>query len=262
MEPTQYILKCLKCGKEYEDKAWRLTCDDQSKPGHGPSLLRAMYSQHNFTFYDNVPGILAVRSWLPVTRSLSVKECQMIEGRGAPVVYHSTGLANALGLTDLWIGFSGYDPSRGACMNSCTFKELEALCCCLRADPEQARTRSLVVASAGNTARAFAQVYSDTMTPVLIVIPEPALSNMWALHPFSPQVRLVTVCGAGADYTDAIKLLLPPYVILQDAFCRLAGLLAQQPECYPEGGALNVARRDGMGIVVLNAARAMHKIPQ
>jgi len=50
----------------------------------------------------------------------------------------------------------------------------------------------------------------------------------------------------GNDYTDAINL---------------AGRVAKLPGMIPEGGARNVARRDGMGTVMLDAAVTIGKMP-
>jgi cysteate synthase len=50
----------------------------------------------------------------------------------------------------------------------------------------------------------------------------------------------------GNDYTDAINL---------------AGRIAKLPGMVPEGGARNVARRDGMGTMMLDAAVTIGKMP-
>jgi cysteate synthase len=50
----------------------------------------------------------------------------------------------------------------------------------------------------------------------------------------------------GNDYTDAINL---------------AGRIVKLPGMVPEGGARNVARRDGMGTMMLDAAVTIGKMP-
>ena len=63
-------------------------------------------------------------------------------------------------------------------MPTCSFKDLEAPPTMQRLR-EQAESSTLVVASAGNTARAFAQVASLTGQPLVLFVPEKALSRMW-----------------------------------------------------------------------------------
>ncbi|MBD3285357.1 cysteate synthase, partial [candidate division WOR-3 bacterium] len=105
--------------------------------------------------------------------------------------------------------------------------------------------RTLVVASAGNTARAFAEICSVNDLPLLLVVPEVGFKNLWSTKPFSDSIILVGVTG-GADYFDAIKL---------------SGMIAALPGYVPEGGAKNVARRDGMGTSVLAAVTTAGRIP-
>src|ERR1700722_4219135 len=71
-----------------------------------------------------------------------------------PGSYRSQALADRLGLSDLWIAFNGWWPERGATVPTGTFKDLEAFAV-LGRFPSHER-RPLVVASAGNTAAAFA----------------------------------------------------------------------------------------------------------
>lgn len=68
---------------------------------------------------------------------------------------------------------------------------------------------------------------------------------MWSTKPFADSVKLVAVT-ADADYSDAIKL---------------SGMIAKLPGYVPEGGAKNVARRDGMGVSVLAAVTTADRIP-
>jgi cysteate synthase len=96
------------------------------------------------------PGIFRFADWLPVSRTLP--------GKGYPVTYRSESLARKLGLERLYITFSGYWPEKGAAMSTGTFKECEAYAVCARYPQESCRI--LVVASAGNTARAFLKVAS------------------------------------------------------------------------------------------------------
>ena len=65
---------------------------------------------------------------------------------------------------------------------------------------------SLVVSSAGNTARAFHRACSRYDVPALIVVPEHSLPLLWSTRRAAArQVRLAVLEG-GADYADAIEL--------------------------------------------------------
>ena len=161
---------------------------------------------------------------------------------GRPVVFRSQRLAARLGMDELWLAFSGWWPERAAFMETCSFKELEAAAVLARL-PE-GFDRFLVVASAGNTARAFLQAASRIGAPVLAVVPRSALPMLWLTVDRGPRALLVAVDG---DYADAIEL---------------AGKVAARGDCSPEGGARNVARRDGMGTVLLAAAEAMGALPR
>jgi len=161
---------------------------------------------------------------------------------GATVTYRSESLSHELGI-DLHVAFNGYWPEIGADMKTCSFKELEAPPTIVRA--REHGGRALVLASAGNTGRAFAYLSTLTGFPLIIVVPERNVDRLWipGREP-GPSVRLIAV--RDADYSDAIAL---------------AGRIAGQPGLLPEGGAKNVARRDGMGTVMLDAALAMKAMP-
>jgi cysteate synthase len=104
----------------------------------------------------------------------------------------------------------------------------------------------VVVASAGNTGRAFLQIASRHGLAVTVVVPERCLPALWTTVERSPQARLVTL-GGDADYLDSIVL---------------SDLIAALPGFYPEGGAKNVARRDGMGTTMLAGAEALGEVPE
>lgn len=230
-EATEYKLRSLVTGELFDDTGWLLDAPDQLKPG----LIRAVYSHQQMNPKDASYGIYRFADWLPVNR--------MLHGSSAPVTYKSTGLAKLLGLENLYITFSGYWPEKGVSMTTCSFKETEAYSVCARMDPAQPNV--LVVASAGNTARAFAKVCSDNNIPLLLCVPEDNLNALWFETPLNPCVKLIA-SRSGCDYFDAIHL--------SNLACQCEGFIA-------EGGAKNVARRDGMGTTMLSAATHIGKIP-
>jgi len=231
LKPTEYILKSVNTGKEFNDSGWTLEAPNEDKP----TLIRAIYSKKQIDVKDQSWGIYRFADWLPVHKTL--------EGSSAPVTYKSKGLANYLGLTNLYITFSGYWPEIGSNFPTCSFKETEAYSVCGRLSSDEKKV--LVVASAGNTARAFAKVCSDNNIPLLLCVPEDNLEALWFNKPINDCVKLV-VTKSGSDYFDAIHL--------SNLACGLDNFFA-------EGGAKNVARRDGMGTTVLSAVNEIGKIP-
>lgn len=229
--PTGYKLASVVTGRVFDDAGW--TLDDPE--GSSPSLVRAVYDQKSFNPRGDLKGIYRYADWMPVKRTLK-KSC-------APVTYKSKGLAKYLGLNNLYITFSGWNPKIGAKMQTCSFKETEAFSVCARLDRKEKRT--LVVQSAGNTARAFAQVCSDNDIPVVICIPEDNKHDLWFHHKLNKCVKVIAA-PHGSDYYDAITL---------------GEKLASDPGYFLEGGAKNVARRDGMGTTILSFAEKVKRIP-
>ena len=228
---TKYQLQSLCCGERFDDQNWELNCPNNDEP----SLIRAIYDNEQLIVDDTLPGLYKFASWLPIHK--------ILKGSGAPVTFKSIGLAKELGLTNLYITFNGYWPEKGALMETGTFKECEAYSVCARFNENSDGV--MVVASAGNTARAFAKVCSDNKIPVLICVPEDNLNALWFSQEIDPCVKLIAA-ESGGDYFDAIHL--------SNLACHIEGF-------YPEGGAKNVARRDGMGTTVLSAVTTIGKIP-
>ena len=83
------------------------------------------------------------------------------------MTYKSEGLAEYLGLSNLYITFNGYWPERNAMMKTGSFKECEAFTVCARTNAFN--DKIMVVASAGNTARAFGRVCSGESYPVVVM---------------------------------------------------------------------------------------------
>ena len=228
---TKYHLINVADGREFEDSGWTLA-DSESE---SPSLVRAVYENKLFTPREDLDGIYRYAGWMPVKR--------ILKNSSAPVTYKSKGLASFLGLENLYITFSGWNPKIGAKMRTCSFKETEAYS--ILARMEAYERRILVVQSAGNTARAFAQICSDNRIPVVICVPQDNLHDLWFRKPLRKCVKLVAV-PHGCDYYDAISL---------------GEKLSTDPGFLLEGGAKNIARRDGMGTTILSCVEQMGRIP-
>lgn len=230
----EYVLRCVSDGSEQPGNS--LGCP------HDNSLLRAEYQARQM-IPKRLPGIWRFLDWLPVHGTIAAAD-------GAPVTYKSQGLARELSLENLFISFNGCWPEKGAHLPTCSFKDLEAAPT-MQKLIEREDSSTLVVASAGNTARAFAHVSRLTGQPLLLFVPEKALSRMWTILPAEERsdmsqdnLKLIAVKG---DYYDAIVA---------------AEHVQSRPGFMAEGGARNIARRDGMGTVMIDATLHIGKIPK
>jgi len=226
MRAAKYGLICAGCGEPVEASR----CPDCPD-----ALLRTDYAAKTFR-PSAIGGIFRYADWLPPSGTF--------ETPIGPSVYRSERLAESLGLQRLYIGFNGYAPEVGARNLTGSFKDFEALPTLLRFQEEG--KDSVILASAGNTARAFA--YAGTLLdfPIYAVVPEAMLDRCWLPVRASGAVRLIVLSASG-DYAEAI---------------RLASRLSERFELPPEGGARTVARRDGMGTSLLEFARQVGKLPR
>lgn len=222
---SHFEIVCRNCGTVLKE-TYCAFCEHCSG-----ALLVSRYKERMFSEGDG-EGIWRF-NWLPVHGRK-----QFASG---PVVYKSEGLARRLGLDDLYISFSGYWPERGAGVRTCTFKEFEAAV--VMENSRENSIEGLVVASAGNTARAFAHLSARAGYPVIIVVPRMCLGEMWYLKSATYVPTLVVNDG---DYSDAIDL---------------ARRVASEAGMPFEGGVKNIAKRDGLGIVLLEAVAKTGRLP-
>ncbi len=231
--PTKYHLQTVATGRVFADEGW--TLDD--KQCDKPSLVRPIYEKKQLELREGQDlGLYRYADWLPIK--------SLLGSPSEPVTYKSEGFAKRLGLDNLFITFNGWWPERDARMTTCSFKEMEAYSVCARLGGDQ-KDKVLVVASAGNTARAFAKVCSDNGIKLLLCVPQDNINALWFDKPLSPCVKLITT-ESGSDYFDAINL--------SNVVCEMDGYLA-------EGGAKNVARRDGMGTTMMSATTFIGRTP-
>ncbi len=228
---NEYKLLNIATGRIFDDQGWTLADPEYEKP----SLIRTVYNKKMLENPGERTDFYKYSCWLPVKRFLN--------GSAPTVTFKSRKLASVLKTDNLYISFSGYCPEVGAAMSTCSFKETEAYSVCGRL--EKGNGKVMVVASAGNTARAFAKVCSDNHIPLLIVVPQENLDALWFSSPVDECVKLICT-PKGTDYFDAIDL--------STKICS-SGLF------FEEGGAKNVARRDGMGTTVLSAVSEIGEIP-
>jgi cysteate synthase len=222
---SHFSIRCRKCGKVLEN-AYCAFCEHCKD-----ALLVTEYHDKQFRERDT-DGIWRF-NWLPVHGPRF--------SQPGPLVYRSQRLAEQLGLENLYIAFNGYWPEKGAFLETCTFKEFEAAAVLQNA--RENGVEGLIVASAGNTARAFAHLSTKTGFPVVIVVPRMCLGEMWYLE---RSTAVPTLAVGDGDYADSI-----------DVAKKIA--LARG---FPfEGGVKNIAKRDGLGIVMLEAVSKIGKLP-
>ncbi len=222
---SHYSIQCRACGKIIENTycAFCEHCKD--------ALLVTTY--HDARFRENDENGIWRFNWLPVHSPET--------HQSGPVVYQSTELAAHLDLRSLFIAFNGYWPERGALLETCTFKEFEAAVVLQNA--RESGVEGLIVASAGNTARAFAHLSTVTGFPVIIVVPRMCLEEMWYLE---RSAAVPTLAVGDGDYADSIDV------------ARKIALARGFPF---EGGVKNIAKRDGLGIVMLEAVSKIGRLP-
>jgi cysteate synthase len=236
-----YTLVCAHCGSCQADDGFMLDCPQQradahehtEAPGHAQALLRTEYRLREFGPRGGSSGLARYRDWLPVRDGMA--------DAGRSAVYRSTHLARAIGLPNLWIAFNGYWPERGADLPTASFKDFEANTVLARMPADRL---VLTVASSGNTGAAFAWACSAQGVPCLLVVPGQGLHRLRFTAPLAYWVKIVVIDDG--DYYDAINL---------------AARLCELPGFRPEGGVRNVARRDGLGTVLLSAFEEMNSLP-
>ncbi|MFX0133643.1 MAG: cysteate synthase [Candidatus Hodarchaeota archaeon] len=219
-----YKLKCLSCNRYIEDN-YTNKCDSCNE------FLRTEYEKKQLEIKDDFPGIWKYIDWLPVNNyfktDTSIK------------TYKSEGLAKELGLSNLYISCAGYFPEIGVKNKACSFKELESVPTYQRM--KEKKKKGIILASAGNTGISFAYMSHITKIPAIIVIPQSA--SLLVPYPEIETVRLIAV--QGNDYFNAIHL---ASRIKKEGF-------------VSEGGASNIARRDGMALVMIDAAFTIKTLP-
>lgn len=226
--PGAPALVCNRCGRRYPaGSGYPLECCPDG-------LLRGDYPDR-LGLDPDAEGLWRFRPWLPVAAAGT-------EVVGSVTFAHEQ-LADTLGLNELWISFNGYWPERGGRCPTCSFKDLEVAPTLQRL--VECDAPGVVVATAGNTGRAFAHLGGLTGYPVLVVVGEAHADRIW--RPRVPQAPTTHVMALrDGDYGDAIEV---------------AADIAHELGWQLEGGVRNVARRDGIGTLLLDAVLEMGGLP-
>ncbi len=230
-ERSQYRLLCPTCGLQLIDDGVVTHCSG----AHRLSLLRTEYAERAFRIDSTTKGMLRYRAWLPLREE--------VETDFGTVILRSAALNAYLATPNLYLAINGFWPERGARLPSGTFKDIEAIAI-LGRFPRDGRT--LVAASAGNTAVALASAASIYGVPTLIVVPESALPRIAFARAPAENVRFLVVTG-DAIYDDAI-------IAARELGTRDGNVF--------EGGARNVARRDGIGTTMATFMESTGTLPE
>jgi cysteate synthase len=196
-------------------------------------LGRTIYFQRKFQVRPKTTGMWRFLDWLPGRKPLPLKF--------GSVTYSSKVLAETLGLKNLYISFSGYWPEKGAYNMTCDFKDLEAAATISKLKEDG--VSSISVVSAGNTARAFAFLSSITNFEARIIVPENAIDQMWL--PCVPGKKIILMSVEGLNYSETIKT---------------SGIFLAE-DAKPQAAAYNIARRDGIGTILLDAVTVIGHLP-
>jgi len=221
------VLVCNCCGQRYPAGGeYLLDCCAEG-------MLVAEYPR--LQVRDHLQGLWRFTDWLPV------QEPGTDDIGGS--TFRSEDLGELLGLDDLWVAFNGWWPERGAHCPTCSFKDLEVAPTLQRL--VEADAAGVIVATAGNTGRAFADLGAGVAFPVVVVTAEDHVDRIWRSgRPTAPTTAVVGI--AGGDYNDAIEVA-----------AEAAALVGFELE----GGVKNVARRDGIGTLLLDAVTTIGRMP-
>jgi len=229
----KYQLKCLKCG--WSSDRFHILCPHCQKA----SLLKTFYTKPETDIGKCNANFSSYIDWLPIDK-ITNTETAFDPKIG---LFQSEQIADLLHLDHLYILFNGYWPEQNAFNLAGSFKTFEAISVLEKiAETED----TLIISSAGNTARAVIQYSLMSGYRTIVVIPENAAQFMRVQNPYKRKnCFLVTV--RDGFYSEAIQT-------VDKIISNVGGLVR-------EGGVYNVARRDALGVPFIRAAIAMGQLP-
>lgn len=226
LQMGNYTLKCIKTNEKFDDN-YTLHFTDGA-------LVQAEYNE-NFQPVNEL-GVWRYFDWMPTERISS-----QVAGT---VTYKAEKLGEIIGLTDLWVAFHGYWPEKNAICPTGSFKDMEAVPTIQRMKDHSCT--GMICASAGNTARAFTHFCALDNFPLIVVVGEKHAHRIW----IDKSIK-----------TDCVKVIVVKNGTYQDAKDIAKELAKSLPGWQLEGGAHNIARRDGIGSLILNSYETIGKLP-
>ena len=223
----KYMLKCLGTGDLIED-AYTLNYTENA-------LLQAQFDSPMEV--KQLDGVWKYLDWIPTSTSN--------EYVAGTTTYKAEALGQSLGMSNLWVTFHGYWPEKGGICPTGSFKDMEAVPTIQRLHDHGCK--GLICASAGNTARGFTHFCGLAGMPLIVVVGKDHGHRIWTKvgHP-TDSVKVVVV--EDGDYYDA-------KTVAKAIAKKLTGW-------QMEGSVHNVARRDGIGSLILDAAFTIGAMPE
>jgi cysteate synthase len=223
----KYKLRCLDSGDLIED-AYTLKYTDNA-------LLQAKFNGPMEV--KQLDGVWKYLDWIPTSTSN--------EYVAGTTTYKAEALGKSLGMSNLWVTFHGYWPEKGGLCPTGSFKDMEAVPTIQRLHDHGCK--GLICASAGNTARGFTHFCGLANMPLIVVVGKDHGHRIWTKvgHP-TESVKVVVV--EDGDYYDA-------KTVAKAIAKKLTGW-------QMEGSVHNVARRDGIGSLILDAAFTIGAMPE
>ena len=224
---NKFSLECLFTNELLEDKYTLHHTDG--------ALLKSIY-KNELTVYDDRIGMMKFHDWLP-NHEISKLEV-------GTQTYKAEELGKAIGMENLWVTFHGYWPEKNGICPTGSFKDMEAVPTLIRL--RENGMKGVICASAGNTARAFSYFCGLENFPLIVIVGSSHAKRLYIPegHP-SDSVKVIVI--EDGDYYDA------------KVFSKK--LAENLPLWQMEGGIHNVARRDGIGSLILDAAFEIGEIP-
>ena len=223
----KYKLRCLDTGDLIED-AYTLKYTDNA-------LLQAKFNGPMEV--KQLDGVWKYLDWIPTSTSN--------EYVAGTTTYKAEAIGKSLGMSNLWVTFHGYWPEKGGLCPTGSFKDMEAVPTIQRLHDHGCK--GLICASAGNTARGFTHFCGLANMPLIVVVGKDHGHRIWTKvgHP-TDSVKVVVV--EDGDYYDA-------KTVAKAIAKKLTGW-------QMEGSVHNVARRDGIGSLILDAAFTIGAMPE
>jgi len=223
----KYMLQCLKTEDVIED-TYTLKYTDNA-------LLQAKFNGP--IEVKQLEGVWKYLDWIPTSTSN--------EYVAGTTTYKAEALGKSLGMSNLWVTFHGYWPEKGGLCPTGSFKDMEAVPTIQRLHDHGCK--GLICASAGNTARGFTHFCGLANMPLIVVVGKNHGHRIWTKvgHP-TEFVKVVVV--EDGDYYDA-------KTVAKAIAKKLTGW-------QMEGSVHNVARRDGIGSLILDAAFTIGAMPE
>ena len=224
---SKYKLRCLHTNEMIEDEYTLHHTDG--------ALLVTEYSEQ-LSIDNSKDGMLKYQDWLP--------NIGLSQRNAGTTTYKANELGTQIGMNDLWVTFHGYWPEKGGMCPTGSFKDMEAVPTIMRL--KEKGCKGMICASAGNTARAFAYFCGLENFPLIVIVGKDHAERLYlpANHP-NKSVKLIVI--EDGDYYDA------------KVFSKK---ISQHLDSWQmEGGIHNVARRDGIGSLIIDAAFAIGELP-